>query len=126
MCMLQNHDVTQAQPPEASEETFSSAQTAAAFMTRTKSVPSLSTIQSVKKSISEAGNRKGLLCQKCLVQLDWVATEDGSHLLTVGVGSKVLIYGQVSRLHLLILDILVNHGDRFNCDQFNCINVDII
>ncbi|XP_055901191.1 dmX-like protein 2 isoform X3 [Biomphalaria glabrata] len=68
----------------------------AAFLTRTKSVPSLSTIMSVRKSISEAGNKKGLLRQKCLVQLDWVSTEDGSHLLTVGVGSKVLIYGQVS------------------------------
>ncbi|GFS07033.1 DmX-like protein 2 [Elysia marginata] len=96
LCMLQGYESLQAQPSEASEETFASAETAAAFMTRTKSVPSLSTVQSVKKSISEAGNRKGLLCQKCLVQLDWVATEDGSHLLTVGVGSKVLIYGQVS------------------------------
>ena len=97
LCMLQGYERTQTQSSEAPEE-FSSSQTASAFMTRTKSVPSLSTIQSVKKSISEAGNCKGLLCQKCLVQLDWVATEDGSHLLTVGVGSKVLIYGQVRLL----------------------------
>ncbi|GFO28212.1 Dmx-like protein 2 [Plakobranchus ocellatus] len=96
MCMLQGYEMVHAPPTDPSGEAFSSAQAAAAFMTRTKSVPSLSTIQSVKKSISEAGNRKGLLSQKCLVQLDWVATEDGSHLLTVGVGSKVLIYGQVS------------------------------
>jgi hypothetical protein len=33
---------------------------------------------------------------KHLVQLDWVSTEDGSHILTVGVGSKILMYGQVS------------------------------
>ncbi|XP_070175544.1 dmX-like protein 2 isoform X2 [Littorina saxatilis] len=65
-------------------------------MSRTKSVPSLSTLQSVRKSIAEQGNRLGLLKQKCLVQLDWVSTEDGSHILTVGVGTKILAYCQVS------------------------------
>ena len=30
------------------------------------------------------------------VLLDWAPTEDGSHLLTVSVGSKVLIYAPVS------------------------------
>ncbi|PVD19781.1 hypothetical protein C0Q70_20272 [Pomacea canaliculata] len=65
-------------------------------MPRTKSVPSLSTIQSVRKSIAEQGNKLGLLKQKCLVQLDWVATEDGSHILTVGVGTKIFTYTQVS------------------------------
>ncbi|XP_071118494.1 dmX-like protein 2 isoform X1 [Haliotis cracherodii] len=63
---------------------------------RTKSVPSLSTIHTVRKSIAEQGNKLGLLMQKCLVQLDWVSAEDGSHILTVGVGSKVLMYSQVS------------------------------
>nr|KAG5690689.1 hypothetical protein BaRGS_013475 [Batillaria attramentaria] len=57
-------------------------------MTRTKSVPSLSTIQS--------GNKLGLLKQKCLVQLDWVSAEDGSHILTVSVGTKILTFTQVS------------------------------
>ena len=42
------------------------------------------------------GNKLGLLKQKCLVQLDWVSTEDGSHILTVGVGTKILAYCQVS------------------------------
>lgn len=65
-------------------------------ITRTKSIPSLSTIHSVRKSISEHGNRVGVLIQKHLVQLDWVSTEDGSHILTVGVGSKILLYSQVS------------------------------
>lgn len=63
---------------------------------RTKSVPSLSTIQSVRKSIAEQGNRLGLLKQKCLVMLDWVSAEDGSHILTVGVGTRILAYCQVS------------------------------
>ena len=31
-----------------------------------------------------------------MVQLDWVSTEDGSHVLTVGVGSKIMMYAQVS------------------------------
>ncbi|ESO86706.1 hypothetical protein LOTGIDRAFT_235301 [Lottia gigantea] len=65
-------------------------------MTRTKSVPSLCTIQTVRKSIAEQGNRLGVLQQKSLVQLDWVSTEDGSHILTVGVGPKILTYSQVS------------------------------
>ena len=30
-----------------------------------------------------------VLKQKHLVQMDWVSTEDGSHILTVGVGAKV-------------------------------------
>lgn len=30
------------------------------------------------------------------MQLDWVSTEDGSHILTVGVGSKIMMYAQVS------------------------------
>ena len=65
-------------------------------LTRTKSVPSLSTIHTVKKSIEEQGNKLGLLTQKCLVQLDWISSEDGSHILTVGVASKILTYSQVS------------------------------
>ncbi|XP_059145859.1 dmX-like protein 2 isoform X3 [Physella acuta] len=92
LCLLHSYDTPQMADPLDKP----AVQTATAFMTRTKSVPSLSTIQSVRKSISQAGNKKGLLQQKCLVQLDWVSTEDGSHLLTVGVGSKIFIYGQVS------------------------------
>ncbi|XP_069136751.1 dmX-like protein 2 [Argopecten irradians] len=65
-------------------------------MTRTKSVPSLSTIFTVRKCIAEHGNKTGMLQQKHLVQLDWVSTEDGNHILTVGVGSRILMYSQVS------------------------------
>lgn len=31
-----------------------------------------------------------------IVRLDWVSTEDGSHILTVGVGSIICMYSQVS------------------------------
>lgn len=51
-------------------------------------VPSFSTLQSLRKSIIENGNNCPLT-QKHLVQLDWVSKEDGSHILTVAVGSKV-------------------------------------
>ena len=37
-----------------------------------------------------------VLRQKHLVQLDWVSTEDGSHILTVAVGSKIMMYAQVA------------------------------
>lgn len=30
-----------------------------------------------------------------MVRLDWVSTEDGTHMLTVGMGTKVYIYAQV-------------------------------
>lgn len=36
------------------------------------------------------------LTQKHLVQLDWVSKEDGSHILTVAVGSRVLLFTPVS------------------------------
>ncbi|XP_039214792.1 dmX-like protein 2 isoform X4 [Crotalus tigris] len=33
---------------------------------------------------------------KHLVHLDWVSKEDGSHILTVGVGANIFMYGRVS------------------------------
>lgn len=54
-------------------------------------VPSFSTLQSLRKSITDHGNVCPLT-QKHLVQLDWVSKEDGSHILTVGVGSKVWFF----------------------------------
>lgn len=32
-----------------------------------------------------------------LVRIDWVSTEDGSHILTVGIGSSVYMFTQVSQ-----------------------------
>lgn len=58
-------------------------------------VPSFSTLQSLRKSIIENGNTCPLT-QKHLVQLDWVSKEDGSHILTVAVGSRILLYASVS------------------------------
>ncbi|XP_046448229.1 dmX-like protein 2 isoform X2 [Daphnia pulex] len=59
------------------------------------SVPSYATILTLKKSIEHRGNVCPLT-QKNLVQLDWVSKEDGSHILTVGVGHRVLLYTSVS------------------------------
>lgn len=58
-------------------------------------VPSFSTLQSLRKSITEHGNTCPLT-QKHLVQLDWVSKEDGSHILTVAVGSKIKLFTPVS------------------------------
>ncbi|EAT41943.1 AAEL006472-PA, partial [Aedes aegypti] len=58
-------------------------------------VPSFSTLQSLRKSITEHGNTCPLT-QKHLVQLDWVSKEDGSHILTVAVGSKIMLFTPVS------------------------------
>lgn len=57
-------------------------------------VPSFSTLQSLRKSITEHGNTCPLT-QKHLVQLDWVSNEDGSHILTVAVGSKIMLFTPV-------------------------------
>ncbi|XP_057663826.1 dmX-like protein 1 isoform X3 [Diorhabda carinulata] len=58
-------------------------------------VPSFTTLQSLRKSISEMGNICPLT-QKHIVQLDWVSNEDGSHVLTVAVGSKIMLYTPLS------------------------------
>ncbi|XP_050532464.1 dmX-like protein 2 isoform X5 [Daktulosphaira vitifoliae] len=58
-------------------------------------VPSFSTLQSLRKSIIENGNTCPLT-QKHIVQLDWVSKEDGSHILTVAVGSKIMLFTPVS------------------------------
>ena len=63
---------------------------------RTKSVPTFSAILSAKKELLDHGDKISIMNPKHLVQLDWVSTEDGSHILTVGVGSKILMYAQVS------------------------------
>nr|CAH7714409.1 unnamed protein product [Callosobruchus chinensis] len=58
-------------------------------------VPSFTTLQSLRKSISEKGNICPLT-QKHIVQLDWVSNEDGSHILTVACGSKIMLYTPLS------------------------------
>ena len=66
-------------------------------ITRT-SVPSATTIQCVRRSLStqQSIDNAQLLRQEQLVHLDWVTTEDGSHILTVGVGPNIMLYAAVS------------------------------
>ncbi|KAM8984129.1 dmX-like protein 1 isoform 4-T4 [Ara ararauna] len=45
-------------------------------------------------SLSHGGNI--MPSTKHLVQLDWMSREDGSHILTVGIGSKLYMFGQLS------------------------------
>ncbi|XP_061874967.1 dmX-like protein 1 isoform X5 [Colius striatus] len=45
-------------------------------------------------SLSPGGNI--IPCTKHLVHLDWMSREDGSHILTVGIGSKLYMFGQLS------------------------------
>ncbi|XP_069736632.1 dmX-like protein 1 isoform X5 [Phaenicophaeus curvirostris] len=44
-------------------------------------------------SLSHSGNMPST---KHLVHLDWMSREDGSHILTVGIGSKLYMFGQLS------------------------------
>lgn len=45
-------------------------------------------------SLSHGGNV--MPSTKRLVHLDWMSREDGSHILTVGIGSKLYMFGQLS------------------------------
>lgn len=45
-------------------------------------------------SLSHGGNI--MPSTKHLVHLDWMSREDGSHILTVGIGSKLYMFGQLS------------------------------
>ncbi|KAM9262121.1 dmX-like protein 1 isoform 6-T6 [Morus bassanus] len=45
-------------------------------------------------SLSHGGNN--MPSTKHLVHLDWMSREDGSHILTVGIGSKLYMFGQLS------------------------------
>ena len=65
-------------------------------ISRTKSVPTFSAILSAKKELLNHGDKISIMNPKHMVQLDWVSTEDGSHILTIGVGSKIMMYAQVS------------------------------
>ncbi|KAK3861276.1 hypothetical protein Pcinc_032726 [Petrolisthes cinctipes] len=57
-------------------------------------VPSFSTLNSLK---NQKFDKRGVsVKQKHPVQIDWVSQEDGSHLLTVAIGSKVLVYTSVA------------------------------
>lgn len=51
------------------------------------SVPSASTLKSLRCQRHE--NSSVNLKQKHPIQLDWLSMENGSHLLTVAIGSKV-------------------------------------
>ena len=50
----------------------------------------------MKRCIAQTGNKTGVLQQKHLVQLDWAPTEDGGHVLTVAVGSKIFFFCPVN------------------------------
>lgn len=64
-------------------------------ITRLLSVPSYTTLQSLKKIIAEQGNQFTFF-QKSPVLLDWVSTEDGSHILTCSVGHKIALFAPVA------------------------------
>lgn len=60
------------------------------------SVPSMATFEGIKRYISNKGNSPSPVSPKQSVILDWVSNEDGSHILTVAVGNKILLLTTVS------------------------------
>lgn len=49
-----------------------------------------------QQDISVSHTANTLPNTKHLVHLDWMSREDGSHILTVGIGSKLFMFGQLS------------------------------
>lgn len=50
-----------------------------------------------KQDLFSSSNKQLQPSTKHLVHLDWMSREDGSHMLTIGIGTKLLMYGQVAR-----------------------------
>ncbi|KAM8961070.1 dmX-like protein 1 isoform 2-T2 [Pelodytes ibericus] len=50
-----------------------------------------------KQDVFLSSNQRLQPNMKPLVRLDWMSREDGSHILTIGIGSKLLMYGQVGK-----------------------------
>ncbi|KAL3222201.1 hypothetical protein MRX96_050062, partial [Rhipicephalus microplus] len=63
---------------------------------RLLSVPSYATLHTLRRAVIEQGNQCPLV-HKSLIQLDWVSSEDGSHVLTVAVGSRILLFAPVAK-----------------------------
>ncbi|KPM03004.1 DmX-like protein [Sarcoptes scabiei] len=59
------------------------------------SVTSYATVQTLKQTIAEQGNQFSF-CQKSPLLLDWVSTEDGSHMLTCSAGHKITLLAPIS------------------------------
>ncbi|XP_015742863.1 dmX-like protein 1 isoform X1 [Python bivittatus] len=55
----------------------------------------LDSLSANSSSIAE-GNKNLTPRTKHLVHLDWMSREDGSHILTVGIGSKLYMFGQLA------------------------------
>uniref|UniRef100_A0A8C3XNZ1 DmX-like protein 1 n=1 Tax=Chelydra serpentina TaxID=8475 RepID=A0A8C3XNZ1_CHESE len=49
-----------------------------------------------KQEVYLSNNESILPSTKHLVHLDWMSREDGSHILTVGIGSKLYMFGQLA------------------------------
>ena len=55
-------------------------------------VPSVSNFRRVCTDVNNPGGRK----TRQSVTLDWVSTEDGSHVLTIGLGPQIMVFAAVS------------------------------
>lgn len=75
---------------------------------QTPEIPSTAAKMSIKKKFFPttsgcAGNQPNhedevsLHYNKCLIKLDWASTENGSHILTIGLGNKIYVYSCVSK-----------------------------
>ncbi len=94
--MIYNNDLLHLDDEDAESAILISPTLSTPAIVKTVPIPSPTTIHSVKKTLNTKENMANVLKQKHLVQLDWVSTEDGSHVLTVGVGPKIMLYAAVS------------------------------
>ena len=85
------------------------------------SVPSLSTLEGVKKYISAMGNAPSAIAPKQTVMLDWASKEDGTHILTITVGNKAChFFSRLFSFRFMHIFFQLNQKLTTNC-SFDCI-----
>ncbi|KAL7632237.1 UNVERIFIED_CONTAM: hypothetical protein RMT77_017453 [Armadillidium vulgare] len=101
---LSNEDLTLVQPSQPLNHIDHLASDALQSISSQMSVPSASTLKSLRCQRHE--NSSVNLKQKHPIQLDWLSMENGSHLLTVAIGSKILVYTCISEdvQHINVLE----------------------
>ena len=84
----------------STSQTSSNHQTGIECDHQTPEIPSTAAKISIKKKFLKQNNQEdeaNLHFNKCLIKLDWASTENGSHILTIGLGNKIYVYSCVSQ-----------------------------
>lgn len=91
-----------------------------AYQHQTPEIPSTAAKLSIKKKFLQPNHQEdevSLHYNKCLIKLDWASTENGSHILTIGLGNKIYVYSCVSKEILGKSSLAFTSEDNKNIDD---------